>query len=79
MGADYVGIAGSFLKLVINQGEEELDQRINELIYRLKAAFLMTGAENINELQRKPVIILGKTAQYLKARNIDPVQWSRNA
>lgn len=68
MGANYVGIAGSFLKLLINQGEEELDQYINDLIYRLKAALLMTGSKNITELQRKPVIILGKTAEYLQAR-----------
>lgn len=68
MGADYVGIAGSFLKLLINQGEEELDQYINGLIYRLKAAFLMTDSRNITELQEKPLIIMGKTAAYLQAR-----------
>lgn len=78
MGANYVGIAGSFLKLLVNQGQNELNQNINDLIYRLKAAFLMTGSKNISELQKKPVIILGKTEQYLRARNIDPAFWGRS-
>lgn len=77
MGADYVGIAGSFLKIVLNQGQDKLDESINDLIYRLKAAFLMSGAKDIEEIRQKPVIILGKTEQYLRARNIDPTIWSR--
>lgn len=78
MGADFVGIAGSFLKIVLNQGQQKLEQSINDLIYRLKAAFLMSGARNIAEIQQKPVVILGETAQYLRTRNIDPALWARN-
>lgn len=78
MGADYVGIAGSFLKIVLKQGQHKLEQNIDNLIYRLKAAFLMSGAKNIAEIKQKPVIILGKTEQYLRARNIDPTIWSRS-
>ncbi len=76
MGADYVGMAGLFLKLVINQSEKALAKTINEMIYRLKASFLMCGAKNIAELRQKPVIILGQTKDYLEARNIDTSLWS---
>lgn len=36
----------------------------------------MTGSRNIGELQQKPVIILGKTAQWLTIRGIDVKRWA---
>ncbi len=76
MGADYVGIAGLFLKLIINQNEENLEKIINNMIYRLKASLLMCGAKNIRELRQKPVIIIGQAKEYLEARNIDTACWA---
>lgn len=76
MGANIAGIAGWFLKLILNENEENLIAIINNYIYRLKASFLMCGARNIAELQKKPVIILGQTKDYLQARNVDTAIWS---
>lgn len=77
MGADLVGIAGSFLKILLYKGAEELDQKIEEMIYRLKSVFLMTGSRNIDEIRQKPVLITGKTGEWLKLRGIDPSYWSQ--
>lgn len=76
MGADMVGIAGFFLKILLNHGIDELDKRIEDLLYRLKAVFLMTGSQNIQAIQKQPMVILGDTAEWLKARGIDATIWS---
>lgn len=74
MGADLVGITGSFLKIL--EDPLELERNINKLLYQLKSVFLMSGARNCKEIRSKPIIILGETAEWLRARNIDPAQWT---
>lgn len=76
MGADMVGITGLFLKILASQGPEELDQHFNSLLYQLKSVFLMSGARDCEHLRTKPVIILNRMTEWLRARNIDPVSWS---
>ncbi len=76
MGADMVGITGLFLKILLHEGQNELDRRIESLLYQLKSVFLMSGARDCSMIRTKPVLILGKTAQWLRARNIDPGIWS---
>lgn len=77
LGADMVGIAGSLLRILLHQGADELDRWVNDFLYRLRAVFLMSGAANTKSIREKPVIILGPTAEWLRARNIDPTQWAR--
>lgn len=76
LGANYVGMANWFLQLVLNNTDEEVANKLDNLIYCLKASLLMCGAKNIFELQKKPVIILGQTKDYLQARGIDTSLWS---
>ncbi|MDD4171074.1 MAG: type 2 isopentenyl-diphosphate Delta-isomerase [Syntrophomonas sp.] len=76
MGADMVGITGLFLKVLMQRSEEELDQHIEKLLYQLESVFLMSGAQNCAHIRSKPVLILGKMAEWLRARNIDPTKWS---
>lgn len=76
MGADMVGISGLFLRILLNEGQDELDRRIESLLYQLQSVFLMSGARDCSMIRTKPVLILGKTAEWLRARNIDPGIWS---
>ncbi|MDD3270467.1 MAG: type 2 isopentenyl-diphosphate Delta-isomerase [Syntrophomonadaceae bacterium] len=76
MGADMVGITGLFLKILLHEGQDELDRRIESLLYQLQAVFLMSGARDCSMIRTKPVLILGKTAEWLRARNIDPGIWA---
>lgn len=76
MGASLIGMAGPMLKLMVNDGEAALQEYLQGYLYRLKAGLLMTGARNVEELQQKPVIILGKTAQWLTVRGIDVKRWA---
>lgn len=76
MGADIAGITGLFLKILLYAGQDELDRRIESLLYQLQSVFLMSGARDCSMIRTKPVLILAKTAQWLRARNIDPSIWS---
>ena len=78
MGAELIGMAGQLLRILLHDGAVELDRFMEDFLYRLKAVFLMTGAANPATIQSKPVIILGETAEWLKARGIDPLRWARN-
>lgn len=77
LGADMVGIAGSLLKILLHQGAAELDSWLNDFLYRLQAVCLMCGAANTESIRGKSVIILGPTAEWLRARGIDPSQWAK--
>lgn len=77
MGADLVGIAGSFLKVLLKEGAGKLEKMVDEMLYRLQAVFLMTGARNIYELRKKPVLITGRTGEWLRLRGIEPEDWAR--
>ncbi|SHH10941.1 isopentenyl-diphosphate delta-isomerase [Thermosyntropha lipolytica DSM 11003] len=77
MGADLVGIAGSFLKVLLREGADVLDNVVANMVYRLKAVFLMTGADNIERIKTRPVIITGRTGEWLKLRGINPEWWAR--
>ena len=77
LGADMVGIAGCLLRILLHQGAYELDRWLNDFLYQLQAVFLMCGAGDTKGIREKPVIILGPTAEWLRARAIDPTQWAK--
>lgn len=77
MGAKLVGVAAPMLRILINHDEAALDEYLHGYLYRLQAGLLMTGSANLVELQQKPVVILGRTAQWLAARGIDANSWAR--
>lgn len=76
LGADMVGISGLFLKILLNEGYEELERKTERFLYQTSAVFLMTGAANCAEIRQKPLLILDQTAQWLRLRGIDPSRWS---
>lgn len=76
MGAEVAGITGLFHKILDCRGAEELDRHLENLFYQLKSVLLMSGARDCEQLRTKPVIILNHTAEWLRARDIDPQIWS---
>jgi len=77
LGAKAAGIAGLFLKTLMQAGEKSLIKSIEELKRDLKIAMLMVGAKDIPSLQEKPLVILGETAQWLKQRGIKTSKYAR--
>ncbi|HHY37145.1 MAG TPA: type 2 isopentenyl-diphosphate Delta-isomerase [Firmicutes bacterium] len=70
LGARAVGIAGHFLRLLVQEGEERLREEILVLIKELKMLLLLTGKRTPAALAGAPVVVTGATAAWLKARGI---------
>lgn len=72
LGADAVGLAGSFLKTAMQEGENRLIEEIEALHEDLAMMMTALGAESLADLQKCPAIISGELAQYLGARGFNP-------
>lgn len=66
LGAKIVGVAGYFLKILLDQGEEALAQEIFSWQEDLKRICLLTGCTTPAELATKPLVITGKTKAWLE-------------
>lgn len=77
LGACSTGLAGRFLKVMVEQGVESLISEIEEM--KVELTFLMTalGAKRISELQRVPLVISGYTHHWLSERGIETKQFSQ--
>ncbi|MGI6285638.1 Isopentenyl-diphosphate delta-isomerase [Moorella humiferrea] len=70
LGAKLVGVAGYFLKILLEQGEDALIQEVVGWQEDLKRICLLSGCTRPTELADKPLVITGKTREWLKERNI---------
>ncbi len=77
LGANMVGVAGYFLKILIKDGIHALIAEIEWLHEELTFIMTALGARSINELQRAPLIIQGQTHHWLSERNIDTKPYSQ--
>lgn len=76
LGADAVGLAGSFLKTAMHEGETQLIRDIQALYEDLAMMMTALGAENLAELQKCPAVITGELAQYLSVRGFNPASYA---
>lgn len=77
LGADMVGIAGYFLKILLKEGLEALISEVRNIHEELTFIMTALGTKTIHELQQTPLIIKGQTHHWLTERNIDTKQYSQ--
>lgn len=77
LGANAVGIAGYFLKLLIDNGIEGLMTEVDLIHEELSIIMTALGARTISELQQVPLVLHGQTHHWLQERNIDTKQYSQ--
>lgn len=77
LGAELVGVAGHYLKLLVQGSPEILQEHIQKTGYQLRSIFLMTGARNRAELQQCPIVILGRTREWLEQRGVNTAALAR--
>jgi isopentenyl-diphosphate delta-isomerase len=70
LGAKAVAYAGYFLHVLLNKGPSALEKHILQIEKEIKYVMAMTGANDLAELRKRPVIIEGKTYHWLKNRGI---------
>ena len=76
LGADFVGFALPFLKPAVKSSEDVV-KKIREIEREIKTAIFLSGSKTIHQLQKRPVVITGKTKEWLELRGIDVVKYAR--
>lgn len=71
LGAKSTSMAGKFIMLVNDIDIENAIDIVNNWKYQIKSIMALIGANNINELQEKDILIRGKLNEFARLRNID--------
>lgn len=71
LGASMAGIARPIL-LAALKGSEETKRYLRSIVNQLKCAMFLTGSKSIDDLKRAPLVIVGRTAEWLRARGFNP-------
>ncbi|MEM2913920.1 MAG: type 2 isopentenyl-diphosphate Delta-isomerase [Candidatus Bathyarchaeia archaeon] len=67
LGAELAGFAFPILEPAL-KGSEEVKQRIYFILHQLKTVMFIVGAISIKKLKDSPLVIIGRTAEWLEAR-----------
>jgi isopentenyl-diphosphate delta-isomerase len=70
IGATAAGIALPFLKPA-TKNYKAVKNKIEKIVKELKMVMFLVGAENMKELKKVPIVITGKTKDWVEARGID--------
>lgn len=76
LGADLAGVALPILR-PSKKGSEEVKKMLGFMIEELKNVMFLLGAESVQRLKRVPVVITGKTSEWLQARGFQPELYAR--
>ncbi|MEM2352140.1 MAG: alpha-hydroxy-acid oxidizing protein, partial [Thermoproteota archaeon] len=71
LGASMAGIARPIL-VAASKGCEETKRTLKSLIDQLRCVMFLVGAKCLEDLRRVPLVIVGKTAEWLRARGFNP-------
>ncbi len=77
LGANCVGVAGYLLKILLDQGVEEVINEVKEIQTDLRFIMTALGKRDISALRTAPIIIKGDTYHWLNQRGIDTSIYSK--
>jgi isopentenyl-diphosphate delta-isomerase len=78
LGANLAGMAHPIL-LAATKGPREVEKTLQVMIEGLRNAMFLVGAESIPKLREVPLVITGKTAEWLKVRGFQPEIYARRS
>ena len=70
LGASLAAVSQPILETAV-KGAKETEEKLSCLIEELRNVMFLVGAEKLNDLAKSPVVITGKTAQWLQARGFN--------
>jgi isopentenyl-diphosphate Delta-isomerase len=79
LGANAIGFAGYFLKILIEEGMDSLQDEILSIHQELVMIMTALGATSIQALQRVPLMISGQMHHWLTQRGIDTKTYSQRS
>jgi len=76
LGASLASAAHPFLKPATT-GSEDVKKALSYLVGEVRNAMFLVGANSVQKLQKVPVVLSGKTAEWLKVRGFQPEVYAR--
>jgi len=76
LGAKLTSLSQPVLQAAV-KGLKETENVLFLLIEELKNAMFLVGAESLRNLQKAPLVVMGKTAEWLKMRGFDLENYAR--
>lgn len=76
LGANLAGIAWPVLAPAL-EGSTEVVKTLNLMIDQLRSVMFLVGADSIRKLMVSPLVMTGKTAEWLRARGFRPEVYAR--
>jgi len=76
LGADLAGFALPILRPAM-EGGEKVKEKIKIIIQQLRTSMFLVGADSMERLKETPLVVLGKTAEWLKIRGFDIESYAR--
>jgi isopentenyl-diphosphate delta-isomerase len=76
LGASLTSLSYPILKAAV-KGEKETETVLSFLIEELRNNMFLVGAKSIGELQKTPIVITGKTAEWLQVRGFNIENYAR--
>ncbi len=70
LGASLASLSQPILETAV-KGAQETQEKLSCLIEELRNVMFLVGAEKLNDLTKSPVVLTGKTAQWLQARGFN--------
>ncbi|MDP3104263.1 MAG: type 2 isopentenyl-diphosphate Delta-isomerase [Candidatus Methanoperedens sp.] len=76
LGASLCGVALPLVAPAL-KGNKDVVDKLTLVIEELKSAMFLCGCSNVEELSKAPVVIIGKTKEYLEQRGFDTARFAR--
>ncbi len=74
LGANAAGVALPFLKAAV---KGHLTEVLQGMIDELRTALFLSGASGVEDLKQFPIVITGRTAEWLRVRGFKPEEYAR--
>ena len=76
LNASLAGISHPILQTAV-KSTKETEDKLSSLIEELRNALFLVGAEKISDLAKTPIVITGKTGEWLQARGFDLQKYAK--
>ena len=78
LNASLAGISQPLLEPAV-KGAKETQEKLSDLIAELRNVMFLVGAENLDALTKVPVVVTGKTAEWLNIRGFDTAKYAQRS
>ncbi len=79
LGATAVGVAGGFLRLLLDEGEAALVARIQSWLAQVTDLMTLVGARTVADLREVDVLLTGPVKEFCELRGLDAPSYARRS